>query len=122
MSAVAVCHEPVDAVAYRVDTPDGAIVVSGDARVCAEVEPLTANGSVVVVHETCRHSALTDVIAVPVAETNFSDCTDTVELGAIADRTRIPTRTSPTRFSPLQRLPRRTPSSPTRVLAATAAR
>ena len=37
--AVAVHHEPVpDAVAYRVETPDGVVVVSGDTRVCDEVE------------------------------------------------------------------------------------
>jgi ribonuclease Z len=33
--AVAMRHEPVkDAVAYRIDTPDAAVVVTGDTRVC----------------------------------------------------------------------------------------
>ena len=33
--AVAVHHEPVpDAVAFRVETPDGVVVISGDTRVC----------------------------------------------------------------------------------------
>jgi ribonuclease Z len=35
-------HEPVkDAVAYRIDTPDAAVVVPGDWRVCAGIEDLT---------------------------------------------------------------------------------
>ena len=52
--AVGVHHEPVpEAVAYRVETPDGVVVVSGDTRVCAEVEQL-ATGADVLVHEACR--------------------------------------------------------------------
>jgi ribonuclease Z len=54
--AVAVCHEPVrDAVAYRIDTPDAAVVVSGDTRVCAEIEDL-ARGADLLVHEQNLHS------------------------------------------------------------------
>jgi mRNA degradation ribonuclease J1/J2 len=38
VESVAVHHEPVpDAVAYRVTTPDGSVVISGDTRVCQEV-------------------------------------------------------------------------------------
>ena len=56
--AVAVHHEPVpDAVAYRVETPDGVVVISGDTRVCDEVEQPSA-GADVLVHEACRTSAL----------------------------------------------------------------
>ena len=41
VEAVLVHHEPVEeAVAYRVTTPDGVVVISGDTRVCAEVEHL----------------------------------------------------------------------------------
>ena len=58
VSAVAVHHEPVTpSVAYRIDTPDGATVVSGDTRVCAEVAEL-ARGAKVLVHEACRVDAL----------------------------------------------------------------
>lgn len=39
VETVAVHHEPVpDAVAYRIITPDGFVVISGDTRVCQEVE------------------------------------------------------------------------------------
>ena len=49
--AVAVRHEPVkDAVAYRIDTPDAAVIVSGDTRVCAEIDDL-ARGADLLVHE-----------------------------------------------------------------------
>jgi ribonuclease Z len=49
--AVALRRGPArDAVAYRVDTPDAAVVVSGDTRVCAEIEDL-ARGADLLVHE-----------------------------------------------------------------------
>jgi ribonuclease Z len=90
VSAVAVHHEPVpDAVAYRVDTPDGAVVVSGDTRVCAEVEAL-ARGADVLVHEACRTSALAPVIAGTTFETIFDYHADTVALGAMAQRAAVP--------------------------------
>ena len=39
VTAVAVHHQPVDpAVAYRVDTPDGSVVISGDTRVCDDLD------------------------------------------------------------------------------------
>jgi ribonuclease Z len=82
--AVAVHHEPVpEAVAYRVETPDGVVVISGDTRVCAEVEALAA-GADVLVHEACRSSALASQIAGTVFETIFSYHADTVALGALA--------------------------------------
>lgn len=56
--AVAVHGEPVkNAVAYRVDTPDAAVVISGDTQMCAEIEEL-ARGADLLVHETCRATAL----------------------------------------------------------------
>jgi ribonuclease Z len=88
--AVAVHHEPVpDAVAYRVETPDGVVVVSGDTRVCAEVEAL-ARGADVLVHEACRATALAPVIAGTTFETIFSYHADTVALGAMVERAGVP--------------------------------
>jgi len=88
--AVAVHHEPVpEAVAYRIETPEGAVVVSGDTRVCAEVEAL-AVGADVLVHEACRQSALAPLIAGTTFETIFSYHADTVALGAMAARAGVP--------------------------------
>jgi ribonuclease Z len=88
--AVAVHHEPVPgAVAYRVETPDGVVVVSGDTRVCQEVEDL-ARGADVLVHEACRATALADVIAGTAFEAIFSYHADTVALGAMAQRAGVP--------------------------------
>jgi ribonuclease Z len=88
--AVAVHHEPVpDAVAYRVETPDGVVVISGDTRVCTEVEDL-ATGADVLVHEACRSTALAPLIAGTPFETIFSYHADTVPLGAMAARAGVP--------------------------------
>lgn len=90
VEAVGVHHEPVpDAVAYRVTTPDGTVVISGDTRVCQEVEDLAA-GADVLVHEACRTSALAPVIAGTTFETIFSYHADTVALGAMAERAAVP--------------------------------
>lgn len=86
VEAVAVHHEPVpDAVAYRVTTPDGVVVISGDTRVCAEVEALAA-GCDVLVHEACRTTPLAEAIAGTIYETIFSYHADTLPLGALAER------------------------------------
>ena len=54
VTAVGVHHEPVEpAVAYRVDGPGGAVVISGDTRVCDEVQEL-ATGADVLLHEAFR--------------------------------------------------------------------
>lgn len=88
--AVAVHHEPVpDAVAYRIETPDGVVVVSGDTRVCAEVEALST-GADVLVHEACRATPLAPLIAGTSYETIFSYHADTVPLGAMAERAGVP--------------------------------
>jgi len=88
--AVAVHHEPVpEAVAYRVETRDAVVVISGDTRVCTEVEQLTV-GADVLVHEACRMSAMAELIAGTVYETIFSYHADTVELGAMAARVGVP--------------------------------
>jgi ribonuclease Z len=88
--AVAVHHEPVpEAVAYRIETPDAAIVVSGDTRVCTEVEQLAA-GADLLVHEACRRAAMAPLIAGTVFETIFSYHADTIELGAMVARAGVP--------------------------------
>lgn len=90
VEAVAVHHEPVtDAVAYRVTTPTAIVVVSGDTRVCEEVESLSV-GCDVLVHEACRASALHDLVEGTVIETIFSYHADTVPLGALAARAGVP--------------------------------
>lgn len=90
VSAVAVHHEPVpEAVAYRVDSPAGSVVISGDTRVCREVEDLS-RGADLLVHEACRASAMREAIAGTVFETIFSYHADTVALGESAARAGVP--------------------------------
>ncbi|MEW2354575.1 MBL fold metallo-hydrolase [Spirillospora sp. NPDC029432] len=87
VSAVAVRHEPVEpAVAYRFDTPSGAVVISGDTRVCDEVEEL-ARGAQVLVHEACRGDAVRSRGKRFIADYHA----DTVELGAMAERAGVAT-------------------------------
>ncbi|MEV5827713.1 MBL fold metallo-hydrolase [Spirillospora sp. NPDC052242] len=87
VSAVSVRHEPVEpAVAYRFDTPSGAVVVSGDTRVCAEVETL-ARGADVLVHEACRGAVVRERGKRFIADYHA----DTVELGAMAERAGVGT-------------------------------
>ena len=51
VTACVVHHEPVTpSVGYRVDTSDGAVVISGDTRVCDEIAALS-RGAAVLVHE-----------------------------------------------------------------------
>jgi len=86
VEAVLVHHEPVEeAVAYRVTTPDGVVVVSGDTRVCEEVEHL-ARGCDVLVHEACRATAMRGVITGTVFEQIFEYHADAVALGGLAER------------------------------------
>ncbi|OHV28571.1 hypothetical protein BCD49_37895 [Pseudofrankia sp. EUN1h] len=90
VAAVGVHHEPVEgADAYRVDTPDGRVVISGDTRVCTEAEDLCRDADLVV-HEACRASALADFVRGTPFETIFSYHADTVALGAMAERAGIP--------------------------------
>lgn len=63
VSASQVRHEPVvDAVGYRVDTPDGSVVITGDTKVCDEVAVL-AQGCDVLVYEAMRFSFFDDLPA-----------------------------------------------------------
>lgn len=90
VTAVGVHHEPVkEAVAYRIEAPDGAVVVSGDTRICAEVEELS-RGARLLVHEACRITALADAVRGTVFETIFDYHADTVALGAMAERAGVP--------------------------------
>lgn len=86
VEAVGVHHEPVaEAVAYRVTSPDGVVVISGDTRVCPEVEELS-HGVDVLVHEACRATAMRELITGTRFEAIFSYHADTVDLGALAER------------------------------------
>ena len=86
VAAVRVHHEPVvGAVAFRVDTPAGSVVISGDTSVYDEVEHLAA-GADLLVHEACRTAAMRDVIVGTSFEQVFSYHADTHELGALAER------------------------------------
>jgi len=90
VSAIGVRHEPVrDAVAYRVDTPDGAVVISGDTRACREVFEL-ARGAEIVVHEACRRTAMAESIKGTAFETIFDYHADTVEIGKLAAEYEVP--------------------------------
>jgi ribonuclease Z len=86
VDAVAVHHEPVaDAVAYRVTTPDGVVVISGDTRVCDEVFSMAA-GADVLVHEICRKRAMSRSVAGTPFESIFDYHADSIEVGAFAER------------------------------------
>ncbi len=90
VEAVRVRHEPVEeAVGYRITTPDGVVVVSGDTRVCDEVAALSA-GADVVVHEACRSTAFAEFVRDTPFETIFSYHADTVALGEMAERVGVP--------------------------------
>ena len=65
VSAIAVEHSPVEAaVAYRVDTPAGSVVISGDTDVCRQVEELTDDCDVLV-HEAIMADMLEGLLSNP---------------------------------------------------------
>jgi ribonuclease Z len=85
VEAMGVHHEPVpEAVAYRITTPAGVIVISGDTRVCEEVLDL-ASGADLLVHEACRISAMAPLTAGTPFEKIFDYHADTVALGRMAE-------------------------------------
>lgn len=89
VEAVAVHHEPVmDAVAYRVTTPDGSVVISGDTRVCDEVFEFARTADVLV-HEVCRTRALAESIKGTPFEQIFDYHSDSIVLGEFAERYNI---------------------------------
>ncbi|MEM7140810.1 MAG: MBL fold metallo-hydrolase [Actinomycetota bacterium] len=84
--ARAVHHHPVDpAVAYRVETPDGVVVISGDTRVCDEVEDF-ARGCDVLVHEAFRVDEFVARSNDPSARVIGDYHSDTVALGEMVKR------------------------------------
>jgi len=82
-------HEPVHpAVGYRIETPDGAVAISGDTRVCDEVADL-ADGVEVLVYEAMRFSAFDDM---PRRRTFILDYhADTIAIGRQAAEIGVPT-------------------------------
>jgi len=81
VSAIHVRHEPVvPAVAYRVDTPEGAVVISGDTAVCPALEKI-ATGAAVLVQEAFRPAAIPDgMLSDPLALADYH-----AEVGAIGE-------------------------------------
>ncbi len=81
-------HEPVHpAVGYRIESPDGVVVVSGDTLVCDEMADLAA-GADVLVYEAMRFSEIR-----PLPEHRrfiLSYHADTVEIGRQAANLQIP--------------------------------
>jgi ribonuclease Z len=85
VEAVGVHHEPVQgAVAYRITTPAGVVVISGDTRVCDEVLEF-ARGADVLVHEACRVSTMAQLIAGTPFEQIFDYHADTTALCGLAE-------------------------------------
>jgi ribonuclease Z len=91
VSSVLVRHPPVvPAVGYRIDTPDGPVVISGDTIVCEAVERL-ARGAAVLVHEVARIRELEATLAPDSGFRPLLDYhADSVELGAMAQRSGVP--------------------------------
>lgn len=96
VTAIEVHHEPLaPAVAYRVETPDGAVVISGDTTVCAEIESIS-RGADVLVHEAMRAGVLrrgaeANPQALERAAGLKSIHADAVEVGALAQRAGVRT-------------------------------
>jgi len=92
VESVAVHHEPVpDAVAYRVTTPDGSVVISGDTRVCQEVEDFSRNANVLV-HEAFRRAPLEPFMETfPRINSILEYHSDSISLGAMAQRAQVQT-------------------------------
>jgi ribonuclease Z len=90
--ARSVHHEPVlPAVAYRIETPDGAVVISGDTAVCDEVGEL-AQGARVLVNEAFRKDYVMQFVEfAPHLAHLAAYHSDTVALGKMAEEISIPT-------------------------------
>jgi ribonuclease Z len=89
VEAVLVHHEPVEgAVAYRITTPDGSVVISGDTRVCDEVFAMAADSDLLI-HEACRTQALKKFSAGTPFENIFDYHSDSIVLGEYAEKYKI---------------------------------
>lgn len=90
VSAFSVRHEPVEsAVGYRIDTPDGSVVVTGDTRVCPEVEEAAQGADVLIYEAFCPSAVPPGLLSDP--ERLASYHADTKQIGASAARLEIPT-------------------------------
>lgn len=92
VESVAVHHEPVpDAVADKVTTPDGSVVISGDTRVCQEVEDFSQQANVLV-HEAFRRAPLAPLLKhFPSINSILDYHDDPIALGAMAQREQVNT-------------------------------
>ena len=89
VEAVAVHHEPVEgAVAYRITTADGSVVISGDTRVCDEVFSMAAKSNLLI-HECCRTQALMKGAKGTAFENIFDYHSDSIVLGEFAQKYNI---------------------------------
>lgn len=87
VSSVLVDHGiVVPSVGYRVSTPEGSVVISGDTRVCSAIEEL-AYGADVLVHEVILDDLVQQAPANPIAQYHAN----AVELGAMAQRAKVRT-------------------------------
>lgn len=83
--AFAVRHEPVpDAVGYRIDTPDGSVVITGDTRVCDEIEQAARGAGVVIYEAFSRGSIPEGLLSDPDRLAAYH--ADTTEIGASVAR------------------------------------
>ncbi len=84
VSAVAVEHDPVvPAVGYRIDTPDGSVVISGDTAVCRQIGELSRDVDVLV-HEAIRAEGLADLVSDPEALLAYhAECS---QIGSMAQK------------------------------------
>ncbi len=84
VAALLVEHHPVvPAVGYRITTPDGAVAISGDTRVCPALEELCRDVDVAVC-EVIRPQALAGLLSNPEAIARYH--ADVTELGEMATR------------------------------------
>ena len=87
ISAVAVEHAPVDgAVAFRVDTADGSVVISGDTAVCEQVEAMSQDADVLV-HEAIRAAGLPGLVSNPAKLLAYH--AEPAGIGQLAHRARV---------------------------------
>ncbi|MEU6263675.1 MBL fold metallo-hydrolase [Saccharopolyspora shandongensis] len=94
ISAARVNHPPMHALAYRIDTDDRSIVISGDTTPCQELIDL-ADGADVLVHEVMHLPSIEPLML----RTNGSRLrrhlldshTPVDEVGAVAERAGVPT-------------------------------
>lgn len=79
-------HEPVrPAVAYRVETPDGVVVISGDTAACEEVAEFAA-GADVLVHEVIRTTLVSNTRSASIAHYHA----DSEALGRVLKDSQVP--------------------------------